>query len=860
MRLNEWPKWLTAEERTLIDTLVANGVGSEVEYEMFRYNGDPEVIEQLDTRRFKYFARSPDYYDPLKILKNAPFWMREIEIKNFSTSVRLRNVFSDTGIETIGHLLDFSTIELLSLRNMGRKSLSDLSNALLELSKNRPNDYPPISRETPQSSSQEQDFKQSWFFLMVKDNPGLRALLSDEGIEDELTYLQHKNSLSDRLRKQIDDYRFKVLVNLADQDNPIAILEIAPSWLLNTEVEFFPCPARIKNIASRLDIDRLHDFLKFDFFTLRRMPNMGIKSLREFANAIVLAQDKGPPPTLENPVNFDETLYECLLSSINSLADERHRYIILNRFGVGCPPITLEEIGTSLNITRERVRQIQKKVTQAITDGEYWDDSLKFKILRRFNEKNGPIILEEIVEVDPWFSEFQNQMGLLKRVIEHFANLNLHLFDVARKTVISKISKDEWDQCEAEVLSFLEHSLDMNYSFEDVELIIEHQLAKYDAAELTELLFDEILRVLNFSNFDGESVLVNIGNSISNRLNVVLEESDTPLHYSKAKLHYEERYGIVATERQIHSALSHYNFHLFDRGVFGVLKHLPISLERLAELVEQAEQLANEKRSKQWHTSELLRKLVGLQIIIEHEGVDKYVLNIGLQISSKLKYLGKMVWICDDIENVNVPRIQLKDAIPVIIRDNGGPMTVREIVNELKKSRGVGYDITQQLYLSDLIAKTDPGRWGLLSRDFEKPLSYWSYIKSEILDHLSACGQAVHKSEIIEVLSSRGVSELPKINLLLGIISSDEDFRTWPGGFFGMASQDNPNRLSLSQALAKVLSSTDIEFTTNEIMDSLSAYVSFPYNKSQLSRMINDCGFQYELETGYWTHQNSQTT
>lgn len=49
------------------------------------------------------------------------------------------------------------------------------------------------------------------------------------------------------------------------------------------------------------------------------------------------------------------------------LLDEREQHIIRNRFGLlGGKELTLEEIGRSLNLSRERVRQLEREAKQKL--------------------------------------------------------------------------------------------------------------------------------------------------------------------------------------------------------------------------------------------------------------------------------------------------------------------------------------------------------------------------------------------------------------------------------------------------------------------------------------------------------------
>ena len=67
---------------------------------------------------------------------------------------------------------------------------------------------------------------------------------------------------------------------------------------------------------------------------------------------------------------FKRSLRDIILSSLEELS-ERERKVVIYRFGLsGENPLTLEEIGNRLSITRERVRQIQNKAIHKLRDIE----------------------------------------------------------------------------------------------------------------------------------------------------------------------------------------------------------------------------------------------------------------------------------------------------------------------------------------------------------------------------------------------------------------------------------------------------------------------------------------------------------
>ncbi|MBI9103282.1 MAG: sigma-70 family RNA polymerase sigma factor [Spirochaetales bacterium] len=82
---------------------------------------------------------------------------------------------------------------------------------------------------------------------------------------------------------------------------------------------------------------------------------------------LVSANDHYQAPFEET---FQNNLRDILLSSLKELA-EREQMVVLLRFGLGGEnPLTLEEIGNRLHITRERVRQIQNKAIHKLREFE----------------------------------------------------------------------------------------------------------------------------------------------------------------------------------------------------------------------------------------------------------------------------------------------------------------------------------------------------------------------------------------------------------------------------------------------------------------------------------------------------------
>ena len=55
------------------------------------------------------------------------------------------------------------------------------------------------------------------------------------------------------------------------------------------------------------------------------------------------------------------------LEEVMQVLGERERQVLVSSFGIGCPQMTLEEIGENMDLTRERVRQIKTRALRTLS-------------------------------------------------------------------------------------------------------------------------------------------------------------------------------------------------------------------------------------------------------------------------------------------------------------------------------------------------------------------------------------------------------------------------------------------------------------------------------------------------------------
>ena len=79
------------------------------------------------------------------------------------------------------------------------------------------------------------------------------------------------------------------------------------------------------------------------------------------ADTLTTADAEQPDKQVER-----DTLLRVILDTLDKTLDQRQSLIIRESFGIDCNPRSLEEIGTDLHLSRERVRQLREKALQKL--------------------------------------------------------------------------------------------------------------------------------------------------------------------------------------------------------------------------------------------------------------------------------------------------------------------------------------------------------------------------------------------------------------------------------------------------------------------------------------------------------------
>lgn len=641
------------------------------------------------------------------------------------------------------------------------------------------------------------------------------------------------------------------------------------NWPLNLDlvkgVEELNLSYRALNCLNKSSILKVGDLVKLTEGNLLKLKSLGKNSLDEIKFALAeiglhlgMYVPDWPPENMaeleeQNKQRLTETPKECLfdvfMRSINSIQMDRNIEILKARLGLNEKPLTLEMLGQKLSITRERVRQIQKKAIQKIVLQETWDDVLSLKLIKLIENRTKPLFLQNLEIEDPWFKGFATNLPLLENIIDAFSNLNeLHFIDIDSSRVICKISKDVWNELRQDTLNYLDQTVENGHTMDDIEMYVQSVLTEHGAEELSSSMFEILIRDLNFSLIGGEFLLTSVGNTMRSKLNTILQESETPLHYEDIAELYRERFGLGASTRNIHARLGYMGFILFDRGTFGVSKHLGLSGDEINDFIKESENLvSSQEANRQWHASEILSNL---RKKMECRNLTKYSLGYILKSSNLLKDVGRLSFKLKSASDDDNDRLQIRTTIYNVLRQAGRPLTYDELKVLVSEQRGLGDHFLP--IANELFSKIDSRTWGLLERDFTVNLLEQIEIKDKFYDFFIKNGQSLHKFEFLQTNLNLNLPDELTDNQVLGILVADPRFKSWHGGFVGLSSWDNSGRKTLTAVLQEIVESVDNTIGTDEIISRVSNELGYDFDRNRISVYLNKFGMVYDRNSSLW--------
>ncbi len=725
-------------------------------------------------------------------------------------------------------------------------------------------------------SCSPKDFE-SWLKELPETNSELIDACLNLNIFNDKTYFDNKHALSETQIRRLELIRYNTLKISINVEDPSKLLPILPISILEAHISQLGLTVRTSNVFFQQEIFTLKDALAFSLLDMMKWPNFGKKSAKDLCSILDSSVENlsfqlpinPEKPNLFNPTLDSEEIEAApqIDSSIehiseiplkqhleNSLAllEEKERTILEYRIGYQGAVKTLEEVGAIIGVTRERIRQIQKKNVNKIILTQYWDDCIAIKIGVLLSERKIPLYLEMIETEDKWFAGFLGNYSHLAAIIELFSDNEIRLLKINGTIVISRITQDEWDSLVSNFRASLKvKAKEMIWTKSDIELTFKASLEEAGAVDLLPLIWDIFSEILKFDGEGPLSKLVAYGRTAEGAVLVALQKAEGPLHFSEMAVRASEILGKKVDARLAHNVLPRLGAKLYDRGIYGLPKFNPISditCNHIRLVVNKT--LYEGTLAKQWHVTEILSELKNKFPSLPNT-LDLYVLNIILEASEKLTYLNKNVWARSDSNQSPVDRVGMADAFTKILEDSGRPLKGVEIKSILKEVRGVHQDL--QLQPTERMILVGPDTWGLVERDVGGTTESNKHKLDAIFNYLSDSQIGIHVTEVSECLTSYQLDPNETSSYtLLNLAQRDERFFLGRAMFLGLSAWgEDVRRLNYSQAVRKILDNMHKPMSQVEIQAQVEILTGLDVDISVTGLLINEGGI-YDVTSKLW--------
>lgn len=726
----------------------------------------------------------------------------------------------------------------------------------------------------------------NWIQGLPSIDPELLEVTKNVGIVDEKSYFEREKLLDATHRVRLGYCRLQILLREKDSQNPIEIARCAPPWLLVRPILSLGLPVRAENSLMAAHIHSVADIARFSHQKgLLVLPNFGMKTYRDVAMTLMAVLHGGSfslmtgvtvpttndatlgKPSGGNEVNsgtFGEakgdagtaitikgsTFIETLESAIKGLP--KGRDVVKSRMGFAGKHSTLQEIGDVYGLTRERIRQIEVRAVRALSAQPLWSEVVVPKIEAVLADRTEPLPLLGLNIFDPWFCGVENISEPFDYCLKHFCGGCLSLVRVNNQIFVSHLTPAEWSEAVEKGEKTLEAAVGQNWRISHARSMI-NGLLSGKGEELRPELWAVVTQHARFSHLDdGEPVLVAYGRGVERLVEAILADSDYPLHYTVIPRKIAERFDRSTDVRYAHAAMARVGL-LYGLGTYGLMKHFPLSDDEADLVVAETEDLIESgKAERQWHCSEICEELAKRGIDFEGR-INPYVINIALQRSKLLAYLGRLVWtVAADRKLTTAHRIGVPQAIASLLRDEGRPMSYQELREKLTKERGLSDYF--QIFSRGSLIHLGQGLWGLIDRDLPLTVTEQEAVFDEIEEVLHQRQNGLHVTEIVGALTkTRELAERIDGTTLMALAQRSGRMRASYGQYLYLTEWGEPRRMQLADAIRTALEQSPNGLRAQEIVEAASAIIGRSINPQNIYGCLSAIGAEWSEKTGRWS-------
>lgn len=685
--------------------------------------------------------------------------------------------------------------------------------------------------------------KQDWVSAISVDKLALHRDAGSHGVTSEATYLSLEASLPERLRESLGWERYLYYVGLLPSaDIILDTLKFSPPWFLDKRIPALSLSNRSVNALTARGVSKVRDFLPLGLQGVSTINNLGFKSQREISSELVNLLARGPwlqatdesrlaiasrhsllemdpsdpmsSSTKSSPRSIKaakpsiasvpaESLRQ-LLEECPKLAQEQHQNVVRLRMGFDGVGRTLEQIGSEVGVTRERIRQIEANAVRRIKQSPQWCADLEARLCAVLDVSEVPVAVAGLEAADPWFAGAADLQQPLRFALRNFIDNRVSMLEIDGLPTVCRITSSEWESARHKGREMVSGMAGSGVTEEQVRIAVESILPPR-ARELQSTLWLSSSKNAHFSDHPEGRQLVSFGIGVDHAVQAVLSESETPLHYSEIRDICARRLGKDIELSRAHNAAVSVGL-LYGRGTYGLEKHNPLTEDDSASIIEAVEDFVEKgPATKQWHASDFVSLVSEIDLDSELI-VNSYLISLALRRSERLVSLGRMVWALKASGAVGVSnRIDVRQAVISVLQDAGRPLTAHEVRGQLTRERGLNSFF--QIPQGGSLIRVSKGVWGLVERDVPLgSLEIESAIEA-LKGNLIRRQKGIHESEIIDIVRHAVPSVSPTTDpmLIMELAQREGSMSIARGQILFLSIWEQPRRLTLLQAVREAL-------------------------------------------------------
>jgi transcriptional regulator with XRE-family HTH domain len=763
-------------------------------------------------------------------------------------SVRTGNCLKAAKIFTLRELFEKSEYQLSQISNLGRKSLNEI-NRFIELKKNT-NNFPiknivsalDLQEYSPKFENEKWVIRKNSDFWL-KELSIVNIELSNNAkllnIYDDIDYQINENKLQICDRRDLAEFRANLLKKHLVLEEVSQICRLVAPWDLIKKISEMSLSVRTSSRLMQMNVYQVFELAEISNTRLTSIPGFGASCLEELKNYLFKLIDDIPAKF--EGVNDINSFFD---SAVNSIKDNE-KLVFTSRIGYYDHYKTLADTAKELGVTRQRIEQIERKISLNIDKIYNIKEFLSKKLDKLLEDRFIPLQISEIKNYDHWFVGLDEKPWLLERFLAFFKISEFSVSNYKNHKIVHRGPKEFIEDSVHELSKWVDKNKATKLTLNKIKDQVNARV-KFVAPELFDLVLTEITEKMKFIKIGDDQVMIAIGNSLDTALISIIEQSSVPLNIDEIQrlLNKEQ---VTSGERYIRAASAKL-FLLFGPSLFGIRKHLDFSDSEIITIANSVEQIIHDRNfPRQWHCDRVM------EVLDENNfeffpRLNKYKLSLCLQLSEKFEFLGRLTFTSKSNDKYSKQkRLEFFPMVEFILEQSQIPLHTDHIKALIEKERGLG--AYSQITTRGKLISFQEGVWGLIDKHANVSQEDLNIIINELREILLKVKIGITDVEILNYIKKDMFIHkfVSNIYLLFSLAQKSDLFKR-DREFLYLLENNSPKRLTKMNAIEESIKKMGQSFKTEDLYRKASELYGseITYERQYLALMVGKYNYTYD--------------